>query len=84
MRRLKRMQRQNREWLIEDLIESTMYTTCPFYRNKGLCSFGCYSEPACITGQPWRRLSRGETKYIRKYDKWYEHQLKLKLDKYNA
>lgn len=26
--------------------------SCPYYRHFGLCTFGCYSEPECITCEP--------------------------------
>jgi hypothetical protein len=44
----------------DDLIEIP-YWECPYLKRwegvpgfeKATCAFGCYDEPACVTGGPW-------------------------------
>lgn len=51
---------------------------CPYYRGVGICAYGCYSEPSCITDEPrhgWpsqRRSRHGRAKHARDTARYYE------------
>lgn len=50
-RTLRNAAKENRQYRESEQADWNL-STCAYYRGKGSCSFGCYTEPACITDEP--------------------------------
>lgn len=49
-RALRMAARESRRYLKEE--EEGTLAGCPYYRGKGTCESGCWTEPMCITDEP--------------------------------